>query len=106
MIVQPGASQPGILKLKTERMNEVEPSACVRAEPDDIARVGRYLRLLQHDMKHDQSARQHPGGQRELDTGLSFQIMSLYSWMVRSEENLPAAAVFRMLMRVQPRSSR
>jgi dihydroorotate dehydrogenase (NAD+) catalytic subunit len=52
-IVEPGAPDPGLVELEAERMHEVQGGADVGAEPDDIPRVRRNLRLIEDQVEHD-----------------------------------------------------
>ena len=52
MVVQPGAAQLGIFHGKAQRLDQVQVAPCIGGQANDIAGVGRNLRLIQHDMKH------------------------------------------------------
>ena len=97
VVIEPCPPQAGIIETESQGMYEVQTGARIGAEPDDITGVRRYLRLAEDDMEHPQAVLAL--------TGSSFQMSRLYSSIVRSEENLPAAAVLRMLIRVQFSSS-
>jgi len=97
MVIEPRPPQAGVVDAESQGMYEVQMGARIGAEPDDITGIRWYLRLAEDDMEHPQAALPL--------TGSSFQMSRLYSSIVRSEENLPAAAVLRMLIRVQCSSS-
>jgi hypothetical protein len=56
MIVQAGAAESRFVHLKTERVNQMERGAHIRAQPDYIAGVRRILWLLHDQMEHDNDA--------------------------------------------------
>jgi hypothetical protein len=97
MVIESCPPQAGVIEAESQWMDEVQTSARIGAEPDDVTGVRWYLRLAEDDMEHPQAVLAL--------TGSSFQMSRLYSSIVRSEENLPAAAVLRMLIRVQCSSS-
>jgi len=50
-VVKTGSFQVLVIHLETQRMNQVERKLGGAAKPRDIARIGRDLRLMKHDMK-------------------------------------------------------
>jgi hypothetical protein len=44
-VIQPGTSQGALIQGESQGLDEMEPRARVRAQPDDVAGVGRNLRL-------------------------------------------------------------
>ena len=55
VIVEPGTTQLGIIKTKTQGLNQMQPSAGVGAKPDDVAGVGGDFRMNQNDIEHPNS---------------------------------------------------
>ena len=51
-VIKPRTAQLAVLEFKSERMNQVQGTAGIGAKAYDIARIGRYLRLIQHNMEH------------------------------------------------------
>ncbi len=51
-VVEAGASQPGVVQVEAERLDEVKIVAGVDAETHQIAGVRRNLRAVQHDVEH------------------------------------------------------
>jgi len=56
-VSQPGATQAAVIPGKAERVDEVQHRAGIGAEADDVAGVGRDLRLVKGDMLHGESSR-------------------------------------------------
>src|SRR5580765_3296522 len=52
VVVEAGAPEAAVVHRKAQRFDEVEPAAGVRREPDDVAGVGRDLRLHEDDVEH------------------------------------------------------
>src|SRR5690554_7444319 len=52
MIIESGATQAFIVEHKTQRFNQVQAKAAISAQPDQVAGIGRYLRLVEHDIEH------------------------------------------------------
>ena len=52
-VVEPGAPNLRLVELETERTDQVQGRADVRAKPDDVARVRRNLRLIEDQVEHD-----------------------------------------------------
>src|SRR5262249_16947251 len=52
VVVEPGALEAAVVHGKAERLDEVEPTAGVRREPDDVAGIRRDLRLDEDDVEH------------------------------------------------------
>lgn len=50
-VIEPGAPQAGLIELKAQGMNEMQASARVGAQTDDVARVGWYFGLEQNDVQ-------------------------------------------------------
>ena len=57
-IVEPRTPHRTAVDLKAKRSHQVQRTAGVGTEPDDVAGVGWYLRLVQNDMKHGISPQQ------------------------------------------------
>ncbi len=55
VIIQTGTLELAVFQLESQRMNQMQMAAGVRAKAYDVAGVGRYLRLKQDDMKHSQN---------------------------------------------------
>ena len=51
-IVQSGAAQLFIVQVKPQWFDEMERAACIGAQSNNIACVGRNLRLKQNDFQH------------------------------------------------------
>ena len=51
-VIETRTAQLAILELEPKRMNQVQGTAGICAKAYDIARVGWYLRLIEHDVKH------------------------------------------------------
>ena len=52
-VVETGPPHAGFVEHESERMNQVQRCADVRAEPDDVAGVRRNLRLIEDQVEHD-----------------------------------------------------
>jgi len=52
VIVESTSAQRGRVEGEAERSDEMEPGTHVRAQPDDVSGVHRYLRCYQHDLEH------------------------------------------------------
>jgi hypothetical protein len=52
VIIETGAPQATIIEFESQRMNQVQLTAGIRTQADHVARVRRYLWLMEHDMKH------------------------------------------------------
>ncbi len=52
MVIKPSSSHQLVLHGKTQGFNEVQLGACVGGQANDIARVGRNLRLVEDNLKH------------------------------------------------------
>src|ERR1043166_2080777 len=52
LISGPGGLEPPVVHEKAGRLEEGEPAAGVRGEPDDVAGIRRDLRLDQDDVEH------------------------------------------------------
>ena len=52
MIIQPGAAQPFVVQLETQRFDQVQAATGVGAEPDNVAGIRRNFRLEKDYMKH------------------------------------------------------
>jgi hypothetical protein len=50
-VVKTGSFQVLVIHLETERVNQMETQLGGAAKPRDIARIGRDLGLMEHDMK-------------------------------------------------------
>ena len=53
-VIQPGATQAAVVPGKAQRVDEVQHRAGIGAEADDVAGVGRDLRLVKGDVLHDE----------------------------------------------------
>ena len=51
-VVEAGATQLGVIQVETERADQVQARAAVRAKADDVACVRRNFGLVQDDMQH------------------------------------------------------
>jgi dihydroorotate dehydrogenase (NAD+) catalytic subunit len=51
-VIQSGTAQAAIIQFETQRVNQVQGAAGIRTKAYDVAGVGRYLRLIQDNMKH------------------------------------------------------
>jgi len=51
VVVESGAAQLRVVEVEAERADQVQPCAAVRAQADDVARVGRDLGFDQYDVK-------------------------------------------------------
>ena len=56
-IVESGASHGAPIEIEAERLDEMQFGACVGAQANDVAGVGRDLGLEQYDAKHGGSVR-------------------------------------------------
>jgi len=54
-IVQPRPFDAGIIKLKSKRAYEMQAGTGIGAQTNDIARIGRDLRLVKNDMQHKEN---------------------------------------------------
>ena len=52
VIVEARAFHPRFRELETQRVDQVQRGARIGAQAYDIARIRRYLRLVQHDAEH------------------------------------------------------
>src|SRR5690554_2369307 len=52
MIIESGATQAFIVEHETQRLDQVQAKAAISAQPDQIAGIGGYLRLVEHDIEH------------------------------------------------------
>jgi hypothetical protein len=52
MVIQSGSFQPGVIEREPQWADQVQAAAGVGAQADDVARVGRYFRLVKNDVKH------------------------------------------------------
>ena len=81
---------------------EAEQFVEVNAPLEDVPQQGIHPLLFERRARRWRGGGAHrPASCGIGATGVSCQISALYSAMVRSVENLPLAAVLRMLMRVQ-----
>lgn len=52
MVVEPGPPHPRLIQFEPEGPDQVQVGPYIRAQANDVARVGRDFRLVQDDMKH------------------------------------------------------
>jgi len=52
VVIQPGAGQMLVGQVESERLDQVEPTAGIGREADDVAGVGRDLGLEENDFEH------------------------------------------------------
>jgi hypothetical protein len=52
VIIQPRAAYLGGVERKPERVHEMQLAACIRGQPDDIARIRGNFRFVQDDVEH------------------------------------------------------
>lgn len=52
MVVEPGPPHPRLIQFEPEGPDQVQVGPCIRAQANDVARVGRDFRLVQDDMEH------------------------------------------------------
>lgn len=53
VIIEPGAARPRTVQLEAERMDQVQRSAGIGCQTNDVAGVRRDLRLKEDDVKHE-----------------------------------------------------
>jgi hypothetical protein len=53
VVVESRAPQRALVHREAERVNEVQPCAHIGTQANHVARVRRYLRLIQNDVEHD-----------------------------------------------------
>ena len=53
MVVEARAAQRPLIHIESERVNEMQPSPDIGAQTDDVAGIGRNLRLIQNQVEHD-----------------------------------------------------
>jgi hypothetical protein len=51
-VIQAGTTQLAIIKIESQRPDQVQGAAGVGTKAYYVTGIGRYLRLKQHDMKH------------------------------------------------------
>ena len=54
-VIQPGAAQAAVIPGKAKRVDEMQHRAGIGTETDDVAGIGRDLRLVEGDVLHDES---------------------------------------------------
>ncbi len=52
VVVEPGTTQLGMVEIETERPDQVQACAAVRAEANHVAGVRRNLGLIEDDVQH------------------------------------------------------
>mgnify|MGYP001820497806 FL=1 len=52
MIVETGAAQARLVEIESQRLHKVQGCPGVGAKSYDIARIGRYLRLIEDNVEH------------------------------------------------------
>jgi hypothetical protein len=52
MVIQPGATHPGVIERKTQRLDQMELRPGVGTQADDVAGIRRDFRFDQYDVKH------------------------------------------------------
>ena len=65
MVIESGSTQPFVIQLKAERLDQVEGEAGIGAEADDVAGVGGDLRLIEHHVEHLSTLPAHDYGLRK-----------------------------------------
>src|ERR1700679_2487750 len=53
VIIEAGPLQALVIQAKSQRLDQMQSGAGVRAQANDVAGITRNLRLEQHDMKHE-----------------------------------------------------
>ena len=77
MIIKPGPTTGFLIHLKADRMDQMQAGTCICAEPDDIAGVGRDLRVEQDDVKHQDAALFTASGAAVAKAGNAWQASSI-----------------------------